>query len=142
MLFRSAGPAEVEAKFGVAPSQIADYLALAGDSVDNIPGAPGVGAKTAAKILNHFGDIDALYRSLDQVEAIDIRGAARVRETLAQHEEMVRMFRDITRIKTDIEIDVKLSDLKQAAPDKSGLDAFCDEMNFGQRMRKRLASLD
>lgn len=137
-----AGPAEIEAKFGVAPGQIADYLALAGDSVDNIPGAPGIGAKTAAKILNHFGDIDTLYRSLDELESLGIRGAARVRSTLAENEETVRMFREITRIKTDIDIDVKLNDLRVSARDTAGVEAFCEEMNFGQRMRNRLASLD
>ena len=56
-----SGPEEVKEKFGVHAHQIADYLALAGDSVDNIPGAPGIGAKLAAKLLQHFGDIDSLY---------------------------------------------------------------------------------
>ena len=94
-----SGPAEVKEKFGVHAHQIADYLALAGDSVDNIPGAPGIGAKSAAKILTHFGDIDSLYHSIDEIEDIGLRGASRVKQTLLECEDMVRMFQEITRIK-------------------------------------------
>jgi 5'-3' exonuclease len=136
-----AGPAEVEQKFGVTPLQIADYLALAGDSVDNIPGAPGIGAKTAAQLLNRFGSLDGIYERLHEVESIGLRGAARVKKTLEEHEETIRMFREITQIKTDIEMDVKISDLAISASDREGIETFCDEMNFGARMRNRLEAL-
>lgn len=133
-----AGPGEVEEKFGVTPTQIADFLALAGDSVDNIPGAPGIGAKTAATILSHFGSIDKLYKKLHEVETLNVRGASRIISTLEEHEENVRMFREITRIKTDIDLDVSLKDLKVSSGSAEDIDQFCDEMNFGQRLRKRL----
>lgn len=135
-----AGPTEVREKFGVDPHQIADYLALAGDSVDNIPGAPGIGAKSAAKILNHFGDIDQLYATLDELPTIGLRGAARAMTTLQEHEAQVRLFQQITRIKCDIDMQVSLPELAAGPSDAAGLEAFCDEMNFGQRIRERLAA--
>jgi DNA polymerase-1 len=135
------GPVEVKEKFGVHPHQIADYLALAGDSVDNIPGAPGIGAKSAAKILAHFGDIDSLYRSIDEIEDIGLRGASRAKQTLLECEDRVRMFQEITRIKCDIEVDVSLEDLEPSPASANELESFCDEMNFGKRVRERLAAI-
>lgn len=136
-----SGPEEVKEKFGVHAHQIADYLALAGDSVDNIPGAPGIGAKSAAKILAHFGDIDSLYLSIDEIEDIGLRGAIRAKQTLLECEERVRMFQEITRIKCDIDIDVSLVDLEPSPVSATELAAFCDEMNFGTRVRERLAAI-
>ena len=135
------GPAEVKEKFGVHTHQIADYLALAGDSVDNIPGAPGIGAKSAAKILAHFGDIDSLYLSIDEIEDIGLRGASRAKQTLLECEDRVRMFQEITRIKCDIDIEVSLEDLEPSPASATKLELFCDEMNFGKRMRERLAAV-
>ncbi|MDA0978085.1 MAG: hypothetical protein O3B72_05985 [Proteobacteria bacterium] len=136
-----AGPAEVEQKFGVQAGQIADFLALAGDAVDNIPGAPGIGARSAARLLSHFGDLDGLYANLDQIEQTGIRGAKKMRQTLEANESLLRMFLEITRIYRDIELQVSLDDLRPAAPDAAGIAGFCDEMNFGQRVRDRLAAL-
>jgi len=135
------GLAEVKEKFGVHAHQIADYLALAGDSVDNIPGAPGIGVKSAAKILDHFGDIDSLYLSIDEIEDIGLRGASKAKRTLLECEDRVRMFQEITRIKCDIEMEVSLEDLAPSAANVNELDAFCDEMNFGKRVRERLAAI-
>ena len=70
---RTVGPDEVQAKFGVAPSQLGDYLALCGDSVDNVPGIPGVGAKTAAKLLNQFGDLETALASFEEVSGKNSR---------------------------------------------------------------------
>ena len=135
------GPAEVEEKFGVKPTQIADFLALAGDSVDNIPGAPGIGAKSAATLLQNFGSIDRLYKSLDKVPTIEMRGAKRVAATLQEHESMIRTFQSITRIKTDIAIEVSLQDLKRTPQSKKSVAAFCEEMKFGKRVIDGLVEL-
>ncbi len=70
------GPAGVHERLGVHPHQVADYLALCGDAVDNIPGVPGVGAKTAAALLAHFGSLDSLLERVDEVPFLRIRGAA------------------------------------------------------------------
>jgi len=135
------GPQEVRAKFGVEAAQIADYLALAGDTVDNIPGAPGIGAKTAASLLNHFGSIDDLYARIEEVETIGIRGAKKAQQTLIDNEALIRMYRSITGIHCDIEIDLSLDDLTLSRVDDVDMATFCEEMNFGQRVRQRLAAL-
>jgi len=135
------GPDEVKEKFGVHAHQIADYLALAGDSVDNIPGAPGIGAKSATKILAHFENIDSLYLSIDEIDDIGLRGASKAKQTLLECEGRVRMFQEITRIKCDIDLDVSLEDVKPSPASLSELESFCDEMNFGKRVRERLAAL-
>jgi len=135
------GPQEVRAKFGVEAAQIADYLALAGDTVDNIPGAPGIGAKTAASLLNHFGSIDDLYARIEEVETIGIRGAKKAQQTLIDNEALIRMYRSITGIHCDIEIDLSLDDLTLSRVAAVDMATFCEEMNFGQRVRQRLAAL-
>ncbi len=132
---------DVKTKFGVHAEQIADFLALAGDSVDNIPGAPGIGAKTAATLLEHFGDIDNLYRTLDEVENLSIRGAKKIRTTLEEHEEMIRVFQEITQINREVPMEVELKDLALTPAPAAELEAFCDEMSFGDRIRKRISAL-
>lgn len=136
-----AGPEEVRVKFGVAPNQIADFLALAGDSVDNIPGAPGIGAKSAAGLLNHFGDIDSIYAAPDEVLNTGLRGAKKMLDTLIEHEANIRMFQSITRIKCDIDMDVSLDEVTTPIGDAEALASFAQEMNFGDRVRKRLAAM-
>jgi|AP95_1055475.scaffolds.fasta_scaffold00728_10 5'-3' exonuclease len=136
-----AGPSDVKEKFGVEPHQIVDYLALAGDSVDNIPGAPGIGAKSASKILNHFGDIDSLYFSIDEIETIGLRGAKKARETLLAHESNIRMFQELTRIHCEIDIDVALEDLAITPGKPELLASFCEEMKFGKRITERLLAV-
>ena len=74
----------MHAKFGVQPTQIADFLGLAGDSVDNIPGVKGVGAKTAVALLAAFGSLDALYADLQRVAELDLRGASKLAAKLAR----------------------------------------------------------
>lgn len=132
------GPDAVREKFGVEAHQIADFLALAGDSVDNIPGAPGIGAKSAATILNHFGDIDSLYDRLDEMETLAMRGAKKARLTLEEHEEKIRVFQQITRIKADIDLEVDLTHLERTPASADEVAVFCEEMNFGQRVRNRM----
>lgn len=89
-------------RFGVRPAQFADYLALVGDPIDDIPGVPGVGAKTAAALLQAFGDLDTLGRSLPGVAELPLRGAARVRERLGQHWEQVLVSRRLTALEARI----------------------------------------
>ena len=133
-----SGPGEVQQKFGVQPDQIADYLALAGDSVDNIPGAPGIGAKTAAVLLTEFGSIEKLYASLEKVPDMKLRGAKKVHDILLQHRDEIELYRRITGIACDIPINVALEDLKIESQPVENIMKFCDEMNFGKRIRDRL----
>ena len=134
-----SGPDEVREKFGVSPLQLADYLALAGDTIDNIPGAPGIGPKSAAALLNHFGSIDEMYKRIDEVETIKLRGARKARQTLEAYREAIDIYRQITPIHVDVPMDVSIDDLRPGAPDVAALEAFCDEMAFGPRIRQRMA---
>jgi DNA polymerase-1 len=92
------GPAEIEAELGVRPEQIADWLALSGDVVDNILGVPGVGPKTAAALLQRFGTLDTLLNDPDAVASSGLRGAARLARLLREHAEVARLARRLTII--------------------------------------------
>ncbi|MFT4799257.1 MAG: 5'-3' exonuclease [Candidatus Azotimanducaceae bacterium] len=132
------GPKDVHAKFGVAPDQMADFLALAGDSVDNIPGAPGIGAKTAAQLIQNFGSLQALLDDPAAIETSGIRGAKRIAKIVADNQEVLKLYRRITAIHCAVPIEASLADLVLSAPDKSALSAFCQEMKFSGRMKDRL----
>ena len=133
-----SGPGEVQQKFGVRPDQIADYLALAGDSVDNIPGAPGIGAKTAAALLTEFGSIEKIYASLDKVPDMKLRGAKKVYDILLRHRGDIDLYRRITGIACDIPIKVTLEDLRIKPQPIEEIMGFFDEMAFSKRIRDRL----
>jgi 5'-3' exonuclease len=125
-------------KFGVRPDQIADFLALAGDTVDNIPGAPGVGAKTAVALLAHFGSLAALLDRLVEVASVQVRGAARLADVLTEHEDNLKVYREITAIHCEVPMAVKLKDLELTAASADELAAWCDVMAFGDRVRGRI----
>lgn len=130
--------ADIKGKFGVYPHQIADFLALAGDTVDNIPGAPGIGVKTAVKLMNQFGSLNGLLKNPDAILSSGMRGAKKIHQTICDHEEDIRIFRKITGIQCDIDLDVKLKDLKRSAAKRKRIDKFCDEMRFGSGIRNKL----
>ncbi len=111
------GPAEVLEKFGVRPQQIADYLGLAGDSVDNIPGVPGVGKKTAAALLAAFPDLEALYAELAAVANLAIRGAKQLPAKLAEHREQAFLSRRLATIARDAPAHADLEALRWHGPD-------------------------
>jgi hypothetical protein len=82
-----------------------------------------------------------LYRSIDEIENIGLRGAGKVKQTLLDCEHRVRMFQEITRIKCDIDMKVSLKDLEPSPPSANELESFCEAMNFGKRVRERLAAI-
>ncbi|MFT4632232.1 MAG: DNA polymerase-1 [Candidatus Azotimanducaceae bacterium] len=133
-----AGPAAVLAKFGVSVAQLADYLALAGDSVDNIPGAPGIGAKTAALLLQQYESLTALLARTDEVALSTLRGAKKIAQTLKDNQQQLTLYRQLTEIKCDIPMAVQRDDLRPWQADHKALAAFADDMRFGQRLRTRL----
>jgi 5'-3' exonuclease len=136
-----AGPAGVLAKFGVSVEQLADFLALAGDSVDNIPGAPGIGAKTAAVLLQQYQSLSELLSRTDEVAVSSIRGAKKIAQTLKDHHQQLLLYRQLTEIKCDIPMALQRDDLRPWQADHGALDSFADDMRFGQRLRARLAAL-
>lgn len=108
-------------KFGIPPSQVIDYLALIGDSSDNVPGAPGIGPKTAVKLLQQFGDVESILAAAPELKA------KRSRESLTENADSVRMSRELVTIKTDLPVDLDLDRLKVGEPDFAELrDLFLD----------------
>ena len=112
----------VKEKFGVAPEQIIDYLALMGDSSDNIPGVPGIGPKTASGLLVGVnGGLKELYEQLDIVPTLPIRGAKTLPAKLEEHKEMAFLSYQLATIKIDVPLDVGLDDLHLIEPDREKL---------------------
>jgi len=135
------GPAGVLEKLGVHPHQVADFLALCGDAVDNIPGVPGVGAKTAAALLTHFGSLDALLDRVDEVAFLRIRGAASCAVKLKEHAEQARLYRRLTRIALDVPVASHADALLRQSSEWAKLEAISERLRFGPLTRSRLRAL-
>lgn len=135
---------DVERHYGVAPERFADYLALRGDSVDNIPGIPGVGPKTAGLLMKEFASLDEIYAGLDRVDGMKMRGAAALSARLREHREAVYLARKLTEIACDAPLGVGVDGVRRQLPDLAGLASFYDRQGFGPHLRKqgeRLAQL-
>ena len=121
----------VKEKFGVSPEQIIDYLALMGDSSDNIPGVPGIGPKTASGLLVGVGGgLVDLYEKLDIVPTLPIRGAKNLPAKLEEHREMAFLSYQLATIKVDVPLDIGLEDLHLKAPDCEKLIELYTELEF------------
>ncbi len=123
--------------FGVWPEQIADFLALAGDAVDNIKGVPGVGKKTATMLLQHFGGLEQIYENLDRVHEINVRGSKTLGSKLETHREDALLARRLTGIACDAPIDDAERALQPAAPDLGKINALFDEAGIGTALRRQ-----
>ncbi len=129
--------------FGVVPERMADFLALTGDKVDNIPGVPGVGKKTAAALLAHFESLDDLYDRLDDVAQVPVRGAKTLGRKLSEHRETALLARRLTVIPEDVPVDTSDEATSRGKPDLEALESLFDEVRFGARLRdqaKRIAA--
>ena len=133
---------DIAARFGVQPERMADYLALTGDAVDNIPGVPGVGPKTAGVLMTHYASIDELYANLHAVAALPLRGAARVQAQLAEHRAAAYLARELTRIACDVPLPDGEDVLARRRPDLLGLAGFYDAAGFGMALRRQAERLD
>jgi 5'-3' exonuclease len=132
---------EIENRFGVAPERFADFLALMGDSVDNIKGVPGVGPKTAAALMKEFASLEELYDNLDRVAEIPVRGASKLGAKLAEHREAAFLARRLTEIACDMPLEVERTALARRAPDVRALTEFFDRHNFGPMLRRQAERL-
>lgn len=131
-------------RFGVRPERMACFLALMGDAVDNIPGVPGIGRKTASTLFRHFESLMHLYDDLDRVLEIKLRNAGFVRGQLRDHRESAFLARQLTEIACDMPLDVQLRDLRRRPPDLGELNRFYDTVGFGRLLRnqaERIAAL-
>ena len=131
------GYGDVAGVFGVWPEQIADFLALAGDSVDNIKGVPGVGRKTAIALLEHFGSMEDVYANLDAVHEVNVRGAKTLGKKLDDHREDAMMARRLTGIACDAPVDRPESGLRPTTPDLGTINALFDEAGIGMALRRQ-----
>ncbi len=131
------GRNKIKEKFGVFPEQIADFLALTGDAVDNIPGVPGVGAKSAAALLNHFGDLDAMWSRLEEVPHLSVRGAKSLHKKLNANRAAADLARQLTIIETAVPSALANPDIARNEIDEARLNRLFDELAFGQMLRRR-----
>lgn len=123
-------PSDIEQKWGVPPEAMADYLALVGDSIDDIPGVPGIGAKTAAALLQTHGDLKGIYGNLDNLHTLSIRGAKGLAAKLEENLEQVAMAKTLATIVCDVELVDSVNALKWQSPDIEALERFCQKQGF------------
>ena len=128
-------------KYGVRPGQFADYLALLGDTVDDIPGVPGIGAKTAARLLQVFDNLDALAKGLGRVGELDIRGAAGVRQRLQEHWPQVLLARQLTALESHIPEVTELSRFRLSVTGLEQVMDYLAELNIGGPLYRRCERL-
>jgi 5'-3' exonuclease len=128
----------VPARHGVQARQIADYLALTGDAVDNIPGVPGIGSKTAAALLAHFDTLDALLERIDEVPYLRLRGAASCATRLWANRELALLCRQLSTIACDVPLAGSDTHFARGDADGAGLAALCEDLRFGPMTRRRL----
>lgn len=122
--------AGVQEKFGIPPSLIIDFLALMGDKVDNIPGVPGVGEKTALGLLQHIGGLDDIYANIDAVAEVPVRGAKKLGDKLLAEKANAELSYELATIKTDCELPLAITDLKNGEADNEALLALFVEQEF------------
>ena len=128
------GPAEVSQKWGISsPTQVIDILGLMGDAVDNIPGCPGVGEKTASKLVQDFGSIENLIQNTDK-----LKGA--LKEKVENNIEQIKTSKWLATIKTDVPIQLDMEMLKVEEPNQEALQKIFEELEFRTLMRKKIAS--
>ena len=126
------GPAEVSQKWGISsPTQVIDILGLMGDAVDNIPGCPGVGEKTAAKLIQEFGSIENLVENTDK-----LKGA--LKEKVENNIEQIKTSKWLATIKTDVPIQLDMEMLKMEEPNQEALQKIFEELEFRTLMRKKI----
>ena len=116
---------------------MADFLALTGDAVDNVPGVPGVGRKTAVVLMQHFDSLEQLYERLDAVSSLPLRGATTLAQRLREHRATAFLARELTRIACDMPIAASAADLRRRAPDLAALEHFYDAAGFGAGLRRQ-----
>jgi len=127
---------QIKKQFGVFPNQIADQLAIAGDAVDNIPGVPGIGMATAAKLLNKFTSLDELLQNIPKISEMKIRGAKRIQGLIDDHQEELHLYKKLTQIHCEVEINDCMK-LERSTPDFTMLNDLFDVLNFSEFRREK-----
>ena len=105
--------------------------------MDNIPGVPGIGKKTAAAIFSVYRSLDEVYDRLADLHELPIRGARTLAAKLTAHRDAAYLARELTRVRRDVPLDDSLASMQRSAGDPAALEALCDELDFGQFLRRR-----
>ena len=121
---REIGPDQVVEKFGVPPEKVIDVQALAGDSTDNVPGVQGIGVKTAAQLIEEYGDLDTLLERAEEIKQ------PKRRQNLMEQADMARVSRDLVTLKTDVPTERPIDDLRKKAPEPDTLLTFLRDLGF------------
>ncbi len=129
---RTIGPDQVREKFGVGPERVIDVQALAGDSSDNVPGVPGIGIKTAAELINTYGDLDSVLARAGEIKQ------PKRRENLIAHADLARVSRDLVRLAQDVPVDQDLDGFGLKSPDMDTLLGFLEAQDF-RTLRAKIA---
>jgi DNA polymerase-1 len=127
--------AEVRERFGVEPAQVPDVLGLMGDAVDDIPGVPGIGEKTATALVQRLGSVEDILAHLDDVAASGLRGAKKLRDTLAREADTARLSRTLATIRRDVPVRLDLDGLAWHGPDRDALRALLAELEMRSLLR-------
>jgi DNA polymerase-1 len=135
---RRCDEAGVRERFGVEPGRVADVLALMGDAVDNIPGVTGIGEKTASALVHQLGAVEDILARLDDVERSGVRGAKRVRDTLAREADVARLSKQLATIRCDLPLRLDLEALRYQGPDAEQLRPLFTELEFFSLLRELL----
>ena len=120
----------VNTKFGIPPELVIDFLALKGDKVDNIPGVPGVGDKSAQALLNGIGGISAIYDNLDKIADLSFRGSKTMATKMQEYEEQARLSYTLATIAIDLDLQYKIDELCPTSPDNETLQSMFAEYEF------------
>lgn len=134
---KRVGYRDVRDSYGARAEQMVDFLALAGDSVDNIPGVRGVGPKTATALLDHFDSLDDIYARLDEVANVPVRGAGKLGARLEAHKEDALLSRRLTAIACDVPVESNRDAMLRQSPDLDALGDLYDRAEFGQVLRRQ-----
>ncbi|MEJ2382599.1 MAG: 5'-3' exonuclease H3TH domain-containing protein [Gammaproteobacteria bacterium] len=132
---------DVRRELGVRPRQVPDWLALTGDRVDNIPGVPGIGAKTAAALIDRYGSLTRVYDNLERLPVSGLRGAGRLQRLLRDHREQVWLARRLVTIDTGAPLHPTTAGLRWRGPRPRALSRLFNELGFGPGLRQRFAAL-
>ena len=132
---------QLESQLELGCGQMADYLALVGDSSDNIAGVPGVGAKTAKQLLSHFRSVNDILAHLDQLQDLPIRGAKKLADKFNHHRDQVLLSRRLATIVTDIEQAPSVNEIGWQGIYYDAFDIFCEEMGFANAFASRATQL-
>ncbi len=136
MLDRHTGPREVKERLGIAPGQMRDYLALVGDPIDNVPKVPGIGPKTAAELIQQFGDVETLLARLDEVKK------PKIREAIAEHRESMLRAKQLVTFRTDLPVETDVSRFARQPIDGEKARALFTELEFYKLLQEMPPSPD